>query len=95
MYKVTVVVFEGKKRMVRRLFAHLNLHVLDLSRIAYGDVTLGGLGVGEFRVVGGAEEGRFVNRCLEGGKGGGEIGDIGEPLEDDDDKTKNKRRILC
>ena len=32
LYKVTVAVDEGKKRMVRRLFAHLNLHVVDLCR---------------------------------------------------------------
>jgi len=37
---ITVAVKEGKKRMVRRLFAAICLFVVDLKRLRYGDVEL-------------------------------------------------------
>ncbi|GMH49665.1 hypothetical protein TrLO_g5846 [Triparma laevis f. longispina] len=50
--EVTIKVSEGKNRMVRRLFAHLNFPVLDLQRISYGPVTLPhNLKPGEWRIV--------------------------------------------
>jgi len=46
---IIVKVQEGKKRMVRRLFAALNLFVVDLKRIKYGSITLSDLPYGEWR----------------------------------------------
>jgi len=47
--KFDVRVKEGKKRMVRRLFAKLGFHVVDLVRTRYGEMCLGTLGEGEWR----------------------------------------------
>ncbi|GMH98494.1 hypothetical protein TrVE_jg9996 [Triparma verrucosa] len=49
MSKVTVRVYEGKNRMLRRLFSHLGYFVVDLERVSYGEVELGDLKVGEYR----------------------------------------------
>ncbi len=49
---ITVVVDEGKKRMVRRLFAAIGLFVLDLERRSYGKIELGNLQSGEWRYLG-------------------------------------------
>jgi pseudouridine synthase len=46
---ITVTVVEGKKRMVRRLFAALGLFVVDLKRTSYGIVKLGDLECGKWR----------------------------------------------
>lgn len=41
--KIKVVINEGKNRELRRFFAHFNLEVLDLKRIAYGFIQLNNL----------------------------------------------------
>lgn len=42
---------EGKKRHIRRLFSGMGLKVSDLQRVNIGELGLGGLGIGEFRVL--------------------------------------------
>mmetsp|Transcript_16751 Transcript_16751/g.34519 ORF Transcript_16751/g.34519 Transcript_16751/m.34519 type:complete len:321 (+) Transcript_16751:79-1041(+) len=49
--RIIVVVKEGKKRMVRRLFASLNLHVVNLKRLRYGVMELRNLEVGRWRYL--------------------------------------------
>jgi 16S rRNA U516 pseudouridylate synthase RsuA-like enzyme len=46
---ITVAVDEGKKRMVRRLFASIGYYVVDLQRIQYGNIKLGPLERGRWR----------------------------------------------
>jgi pseudouridine synthase len=46
---VIVEVCEGKQRMVRRMLAHCGHHVLNLRRLAYGNITLGEMVAGQFR----------------------------------------------
>ncbi|GMI24774.1 hypothetical protein TeGR_g4087 [Tetraparma gracilis] len=47
--RARVRVGEGKKRMVRRMFQAVGLHVLDLVRVSYGEIELGDLQPGEIR----------------------------------------------
>jgi 23S rRNA pseudouridine2605 synthase len=49
--KVRVVVSEGKKRHLRRLFARNGLSVFDLQRIRIGTITLGRLKEGRYRII--------------------------------------------
>ena len=49
--KVKVVVTEGKKRHLRRLFKVLGYSVKDLKRIRIGQLKLGDLGLGEHRIL--------------------------------------------
>jgi len=46
-----VTLGEGKKRHIRRLFAGMGLKVSDLQRVNIGKLGLGGLGIGEFRIL--------------------------------------------
>lgn len=48
---VKVVICEGKKRHLRRLFGRLRLDVVDLARVRIGALRLGELRDGRFRVV--------------------------------------------
>lgn len=48
---VKVIVREGKKRHIRRLFECLDFEILDLVRVRIGSLRLGDLKEGEFRVV--------------------------------------------
>ncbi len=47
-----VIIHEGRKRQVRKLFAAINHPVLRLKRIAYGGLRLGSLPVGRYRHLG-------------------------------------------
>jgi 23S rRNA pseudouridine2605 synthase len=49
--KITVVISEGKKRHLRRLFGHLGLGIVDLQRRRIGKLRLGGLREGNFKVI--------------------------------------------
>ena len=53
---VTLVLTEGKKHEVKRLFAHFELKIERLRRIAVGPVALGSLPAGTFSRVTGREE---------------------------------------
>lgn len=44
-----VVLYEGKKRQIRRMFDHIGHSVLKLKRVGIGPLRLGDLGVGKFR----------------------------------------------
>ncbi|MDX1762729.1 MAG: pseudouridine synthase, partial [bacterium] len=44
-----IVLYEGKKRQIRRMFDHVGHSVLKLKRIGIGPLRLGDLGVGKFR----------------------------------------------
>jgi len=46
-----VILHEGKKRQIRKMFAAIGHPVLRLKRTAYGDLTLGRLGPGEHRFL--------------------------------------------
>jgi len=48
---VKVIVHEGKKRHIRRLFERLDFEILDLVRVRIGSLRLGDLREGEFRVI--------------------------------------------
>lgn len=56
---VEVLMAEGRKREVRRLFAAVGLRVVDLTRTAVGPVTLGRLKEGHARPLTHAEEQRL------------------------------------
>jgi len=49
--EAVVIVKEGKKRHLRRLFRGVGLHVLDLKRVRVGTISLGPLREGAFRVL--------------------------------------------
>jgi pseudouridine synthase len=46
-----VTLHEGRKRQVRKMFAHLRYHVEELSRVRQGFLTLGELRPGEWRLL--------------------------------------------
>jgi len=48
---VRIIIHEGRKRQVRKMFEAIGHRVLHLKRTAYGDLTLRGLGTGEFRIL--------------------------------------------
>ena len=48
-FNYSLTIHEGKKRQVRRMFAHLGYRVLILKRIRMGSLTLGSLKEGQFR----------------------------------------------
>lgn len=55
-----IVIAEGKKRHIRRLFGGMDFKVLDLKRIRIGNIILGELKEGNFKMI---ERGRF-DECL-------------------------------
>jgi len=52
---VEVVLYEGKKRQIRRMFDQIGHSVLKLKRVGIGPLRLGDLGVGKFRQLDGWE----------------------------------------
>jgi 16S rRNA U516 pseudouridylate synthase RsuA-like enzyme len=60
---VRVGVTEGKYRMVRRILHNAGHSVLELHRVRYGDITLGGLESGMVR-RGSDEEEEWAQRLL-------------------------------
>lgn len=49
---VEIIIHEGKKRQVRKMFQAINHRVLHLKRTAYGDLRLGALPTGKYRALG-------------------------------------------
>lgn len=47
--RLRVIITEGRNRIVRRLFGHLNYIVLELKRVRVGSAVLGKLAVGKWR----------------------------------------------
>lgn len=47
--QLTMTLFEGKNRQIRRMFEHFSLPVLKLHRFALGPLTMDDLSIGEFR----------------------------------------------
>jgi len=48
-FNYSITIHEGKKRQVRRMFAHLGYRVLTLKRVRIGKLTLGNLKEGDIR----------------------------------------------
>lgn len=48
---IEIIIHEGKKRQVRKMFQALNHRVLHLKRTAYGQLKLGTLPLGKYRVL--------------------------------------------
>ncbi len=48
-----IIIHEGRKRQVRKMFAAINHPVLRLKRTAYGGLQLGRLGLGKYRYLSG------------------------------------------
>jgi 23S rRNA pseudouridine2605 synthase len=48
---IEVVIHEGKKRQVRKMFQAIGYHVLRLKRTAYGSLKLGALARGKYRFL--------------------------------------------
>jgi 23S rRNA pseudouridine2605 synthase len=48
---IEIIIHEGKKRQVRKMFQALNHRVLHLKRTAYGQLKLGALPLGKYRVL--------------------------------------------
>ena len=58
-----VVLYEGKKRQIRRMCEALNLPLADLERIKFGNITLDGLKEGEYRAMTGIEVEKLRRLC--------------------------------
>lgn len=48
---VEVIIHEGKKRQVRKMFQAINHRVMHLKRTAYGQLRLGTLAAGKYRIL--------------------------------------------
>ncbi len=59
---VRLVVTEGRNRVVRRMLHNAGHSVLDLQRVRYGSVELGGLAVGQTRPLTEVEMAMFLGR---------------------------------
>ena len=67
-----VVLREGKNREIRRVFARLDLPVIELKRIRIGDLSLHGLKSGEWRFLQAGEVRDLLAVSREGAAQGGE-----------------------
>jgi len=47
--RVQIIIHEGRKRQVRKMFAAIGHPVINLKRLAYGSLSLGNLGEGDYR----------------------------------------------
>lgn len=54
-----IVIHEGRKRQVKKMFSYINHPVLDLKRTAYGKLRLGKLGIGKYRLLNAADINRI------------------------------------
>lgn len=46
-----IIIYEGRKHIIRKIFERFNLHVLKLQRIGLGNLKLGNLKPGQFRLL--------------------------------------------
>jgi pseudouridine synthase len=46
-----IVIHEGRKHQVKKMFAHIGHPVVELKRTAYGKLRLGKLGIGKYRLL--------------------------------------------
>lgn len=53
--RVAITIHEGRKRILRKLMGRLNLKVIELKRVKIGPVSLGSLGIGNWRKLTGNE----------------------------------------
>jgi len=61
--KLVVVMKEGKKREIRRMFKALGYQILELKRVGIGNIFLGNLKPGEYRLLKGSQvTGTFVKK---------------------------------
>jgi 23S rRNA pseudouridine2605 synthase len=58
---IEMTIFEGKKRQIRRMCEAVNLTLLDLQRIKFGNIELGNLKQGEYRELSGNEVEKLRN----------------------------------
>ena len=49
--KINIIIHEGRKRQVRRMFAAVGHPVIHLKRLAYGNLHIGNLAVGKYRFL--------------------------------------------
>lgn len=49
---IEITIHEGRKRQVRKMFREVGHRVLELKRTAYGNLKLGGLPTGKYKVLG-------------------------------------------
>jgi len=49
LFRYSIIVREGRKRLIRRIFRKFNYNIIDLMRVRIGGILLGGLGEGEWR----------------------------------------------
>jgi pseudouridine synthase len=47
--QLTITLYQGKKRQIRRMASALRLHPVDLTRLAIGPLSLGNLPSGKYR----------------------------------------------
>ena len=62
-FNYSLTIHEGRKRQVRRMFAHLGYTVLALKRIRFGTLVLGNLPEGKTRELGAQEIALLLNRA--------------------------------
>lgn len=65
-FKAKVIVCEGKKRHLRRLFESLGLTVLDLQRVRIGPFRLGNLKEGSYKIIDAKKELEKLGTCQKG-----------------------------
>ena len=48
---MTLKLYEGKKREIRRIFRFLKIKLFSLQRVQYGEIILGNLPTGHWRIL--------------------------------------------
>jgi 23S rRNA pseudouridine2605 synthase len=48
---IEIIIHEGRKRQVKKMFNYINHPVLELKRTAYGKLRLGKLPIGKYRLL--------------------------------------------
>lgn len=54
-----IIIHEGRKHQVKKMFAHVGHPVLELKRTAYGKLRLGKLAIGKYKLLSGADINRI------------------------------------